>query len=912
MQNNNDFNNINTINISSSVQETETATISLEDQKLRNQLKDMCKQKDALMDETNKKYKFRIKHFPTRATVTYKDNKNENNITISLQEYYDNVISRVRKLMFEINDGINIHISFRIKESEKSKKAKKEKGKVNIFGDEKFLKEKFKLYEKLFFVYDYMEDLVNFYVDFFNKIKNEDIKKTEQIDVNDFEIKFLEKLDFVRKKDKEFKDALEEYRVKRKYPVPEEEDLIFREDIEKYGEYLKNSEYWFNINVDKLRKANEKIKRIYENSATYLKETEDYNKKRYKDVTNYVKTKIEFSDFTSFELFENGECKKGKKKEFINFLKDVDRCINFINNFINQLQKDSLNFNAKEFEVIYKAEDEDSKLNNIVEEETKENWRRNKRNWRRNKRNWRRNKKNNINSLVKEINEKFNTTQEGIPNDVNLLLKKENELLKEVVLKEVAEDNEIVKISPSSYYALLSKRVKSFTTKLNILINKWNYYAKQKVNKKFVKEKIEINEKIFKLCEDLNQIIEFYMGYFNLIIKKINTNKEANHDMNKFENKFSEKLESLEENLVEIENKIEEFRENQSIAFFKNKESKPKIDLNGTTPFSSYVSSEESNSYNEDENENENENENVIINIERVPLFEKSQYFESLNDLKLLKNLIKIENIKETEIFNDAENYYNNLKEEKVPLQDILNEQIDEINNNERLNDKLKKAEIRDIKNINNNNKYEKTDAINIAGVMVRGKDDAYMKKQKRKIINIFDEFLKGRNTEPRKLNITKEEELKIINMVNADELLKNNHNYEKIRSGILSKLSNIDDFVYAVGITKEELELFKKSEFYKPEVIENIKKLIYMAETKKLPKQDIETLVKAIEKYKYLFKEFLNINDKGFVNEKGEITSKFEITSAESYKNKFKEIIKEIEKSIMELMVKTKIIEKK
>ena len=91
---------------------------------------------------------------------------------------------------------------------------------------------------------------------------------------------------------------------------------------------------------------------------------------------------------------------------------------------------------------------------------------------------------------------------------------------------------------------------------------------------------------------------------------------------------------------------------------------------------------------------------------------------------------------------------------------------------------------------------------------------------------------------------------------------------------------------MYAVGINKEELELFKKSEFYKPEVVKNIKDLISMAETKKLYKEDIEILVKAIEKYKYIFREFVNIKDKNYVNEKGEITSIKEKLSAESYKN--------------------------
>ena len=74
-----------------------------------------------------------------------------------------------------------------------------------------------------------------------------------------------------------------------------------------------------------------------------------------------------------------------------------------------------------------------------------------------------------------------------------------------------------------------------------------------------------------------------------------------------------------------------------------------------------------------------------------------------------------------------------------------------------------------------------------------------------------------------------------------------------------MKKMFDLDDFLYASGITIEEYEEFKNSEFYDSKVIEKIKKLVELTETNKLSLDATIKLVKIIDLFKLDLEYFVN-----------------------------------------------------
>ncbi len=777
----------------------------------------------------------------TQNSNTNKKDEDEN-VEMPLSKYYANVLGRVKQFTVKLDYLMN-KWNFYIKLTEKNK----------------FVKERLEISETLLNACKDVDAVTDFFMDFFSKMEKTNSEDLVCFDVNCFEGEFSEKLNSLYKKLINFKNKIEEYRVNKNIPVVEDE-----------------TEDKFYCLINNLLLMKNRLIKDYEFLGECVKKTNLFNEKTFKTLIKEVNLLLEKSKEISFSLFENGICKRNKTDELDLAVVVIKSYMKNIKDFIDDLKQNSLKFNGKEFKVIYKAKDEDSKLNNIVEEEIDDDYK--KAATKLNNITVEETKENNIiaeniknikniKNLIEKINENLNILQEKIPNNFNLLFKK--------------EDEKNVKISPSECFTYLLNRIKKFITNLNVLIKKRNYYFKQKVNEKFIKEKFEINEKLLNLCENLNSIIiEVYLCYFNFI-KKINTNE--NYYVNKFENEFSEKLKLLKENFEGLENKLEEFRKNQYIPFFKDDALKLKMHLKDNPPFRSYVSSDESSFY---------EDEGYVYLIKnRVPEFENSYYVtglirsikqarDVLNESNLISNLNNLVTnaIKEFKnrfdsLYLQMRDYYDNFKNKKVSIKDILKEQIYEINNNERLNSELKKAEIRDIENILNENKYEEIDVINNMGVFVTKDGRDYMNMLKRKMIVVLKELFKEYVIVPHKdASDEFKDFLDIINLTNVDDFMELFKLYEEIYYGFLYKITDFDDYIYSCGITKKDLELFKKSKFYKEQIVENLKIAIDKVKTGKFPLKHTKTLVKIIEDLRNVIEELLYLKDVGYVDEKAEI----------------------------------------
>ena len=808
--------------------------------------------------------------FKKNETQISNTNKEDENAEIPLSKYYDHVSNRINQFTIKLSRLINRWSHY-----------------IQPTG----LKENLEIHEILFNICKDVAFITDFFIEFFNKIEKTNSKNTKGFNVNSFENEFSEKLNSLYKKLTNFKNKIEEYRVNQNVPVIENET---------------EDNYYYLINI--LLEAKNSLIRKYDSLGECIKETNLFNEQTFKTLIKDVTFLLEKSKEISSSLFENGICKRNKIDELDLSIKILNLYIKNITKFTDYLNQNSLNFKNEKSKIIYKAKDEDTKINNIDAKEP-----------------------NNIKKLIEKINEKFNTPQESIHNDfkflLKLLLKKDKEIYDENINDEIV-DEEIVEISSSEYCALLSNRIKHFITKLNLLIKAWNFYTKQEVDEEFIKkqfeinkkffdfnkEKLEINKKFFNLCENLNSIIEFYMDYFNLI-KKISTSK--NFDVNEFENKFSEKLNSLFENLSEIENKIEEFRVNTNIPFFENDELKTKIHLQKTPPFPSYVSSKQS--------DYSIENKNVFFNKDNVPTFKESFYFKDyIRIIYLIRDLLNkhkygsnktvildaIEKFKNTfdSLYSQMVKYYNNSKDKKVFVEDILKERIDEINNNERLSDELKKAEIKSVKNILSKNKHKKTNVINSMGVFIAKDDINYIKTLKRKMVAAVKQLFKKYMILPQFLNEERfKSYLDIINITNADKFMERKDLYQNIYYGFLYKVTDFDDYIYSCGITPDDINLFKKSMFYKEQVFENLKIVLNKVKTGEFPSQNAKILVQTLQDLKNIIEEFLHLKDEGFINEYEEIKkTNSSIKKITNFEEKFKILIKNNELKNFEEKTKT------
>ena len=842
-----------------------------------------------------------------------KNKKDENeNVAMPLSKYYDHVLARVKYFTIKLDILIN-KWNFYIKLPEENK----------------FVKERIEISETFLDVFKDLDFMTDFFMGFFNEMGKTNPKDKEGFDVNYFEGEFSEKLNSLYKKSTNFKNKMEEYRKNKNFPVT--------------GDETENNFYCL---IDKLLGIKEKLKRIYENLGECVKKTDSFNEKTFKTLIKDVNLLLEKSKEISVILFENGICKRNKTNELELTVEVINSYINNMKNFIDYLKQNSLNFKDKECKVIYKAKEGDSKLNNIVEEEIHEDYK--KEDTKLNNITGEETKENNIISeekelnniiaenvknikniknLIEQINENLNnlqenipTLQENIPNDFNLLFKKEGG---------------DVKISPSEYFTYLLNRVKRFITNLNFLINKWNYYTKQNNN---VKQKLEINKSLLNLCENLNYIIGFYSYYFDFI-KKIKISE--NYYVNKFDNEFSKRLNSLEENLMDIENKLEKFRANQNIPFFKGDVLQLKQHFKYAKPTFTYVSSDKS-SYSDESSSSDKEG--VVHLLEnRAPTFEESYYFKCfvnlikrirvrLDEITLKLNLNNpdilnaIKEFNETfdSLYSQMKDYYYKFKDKMVSTKDILKEQMYEINNNERLKPELKKAEIEDVENILNENKFKSVYVINNMGVFVTKDGINHMNMLKRKMVIALKELFKKITIVPHKDASDKLKDfLNMINTVNTNDFMERHNLYKETSYGFLYKIVDLDDYMYSCGITREGLGLFKKTKFYKEQIFENLKIAIDKIKTGKFPLKHTKTLVKIIEDLRNVIEKLLHLKDEGYVDEKAEINYshlndliehgaptvqeveeiKATIKELDSLKEQIKNIVENVEEEVAGLM---------
>ena len=164
-----------------------------------------------------------------------------------------------------------------------------------------------------------------------------------------------------------------------------------------------------------------------------------------------------------------------------------------------------------------------------------------------------------INDLIQKSNEKLDSSV-NLFNDVVLLLKKSKiEKTNEV------EKDENIKISQEDYYEQILNTLNNFISKTNDLETRFisciNQEIKQKLDDELLKTRVDIYKTNLTICENFLEINKFFMDYFELVIKKVDPEKNKELDVNNFAKEFSNKLSALYEDYAEFKKYVESYEE---------------------------------------------------------------------------------------------------------------------------------------------------------------------------------------------------------------------------------------------------------------------------------------------------------------------------------------------------------------
>ena len=593
-------------------------------------------------------------------------------------------------------------------------------------------------------------------------------------------------------------------------------------------------------------------------------------------------------------------------KRINDFTKNLNRINNVLNDHILIKPKEARRFPEERFELIEKQHEIHKELDSLVDyyieffNNTK-------------KLDPTKIKKLNVNDFEYAFSKKINLLYEkskDCEKRIKEFIKKTNDFVEtnNFFIPNNAIKNYVPEEKQKEYYDLL----KNLLTYKNDLIEGYNFFEKG------MKETDEFNKKKFEdLIKSVDAILEKTPYYFNLIEGEYT--EEVKKELDEMENKINFYLDDNDmlkfiEYLKLSSLRVNCYGKSENKIFISYK---PLFDMNETkkTKQKTLLNDElfsECKSY--------TERKNYFLNKKRKNLtFEESSYYNHFKYVKYYLDFVKecmnpdklyVYN-KELNMLQEGIDYakesYNVLKkiEDCVTIKQIenyVNSMENEFLKN-NIKDNIKERYDSFFENKKNFNNSEEENLIEILKEDLKFVLKSAMKYYKQFVIRNFRKFSKS--IEYRKTDLYKskkytqteieEQNFNEINLHQAHHFMAKKGLYTKRPAGIMKKMFDLDDFLYASGITIEEYEEFKNSEFYDSKVIEKIKKLVELTETNKLSLDATIKLVKIIDLFKLDLEYFVNnIN---------------EIETNKETKNLNDNIIKNIDEASEEIIYLNKIV---